>query len=305
MLDVYALNIFLTAAEVENFSEAARRLNLTQPAVSMQIQTLERKLDLSLFHRAGRTLNLTEQGRALMPMARDIVNRAARIEEQIESLKGNLSGLLKIAYSTDTARYILLNLIAEFRHIHPQVQLGFYHQDAEQVLDHLEDGLAQLAIVSGQPRRRQVMGYHLLTDPLLLIVPCHHPWARREFVTPDELTEAEFIFSSRGSELWQDVTAGLSQVGLRINDLEVTLEINEPEMIGLAVEDGLGVGFVTRSMVRRCLDLGRFRAVPLDGLTLQREIFLIQSERYPATCAQKEFWRYVQGAHNGSMRPVL
>ena len=75
MLDVYELNIFLTAAETENFSAAARQLNLTQPAISMQIRTLEKKLNVPLFHRTGRTLSLSEQGKALMPLARDMVNR--------------------------------------------------------------------------------------------------------------------------------------------------------------------------------------------------------------------------------------
>jgi len=87
MLDVYELKVFLTAAETENFSAAARQLNLTQPAVSMQIRALERKLDVTLFHRAGRSLSLSERGRALMPLARDVVNRAIRIEEEIESLR--------------------------------------------------------------------------------------------------------------------------------------------------------------------------------------------------------------------------
>ena len=92
MLDIYELKVFLVAAETENFSQAARQLNLTQPAVSMQIRALERKLDVTLFHRAGRSLALSERGKALLPLARDMINRAIRIEEEIESLKGEVVG---------------------------------------------------------------------------------------------------------------------------------------------------------------------------------------------------------------------
>ncbi len=135
MLDVYELNIFLTAAETENFSKAARQLNLTQPAVSMQIRSLEKKLNVSLFHRTGRSLTLTERGKALMPLARDMINRAIRVEEEIESLKGEVIGHLKLGCSTATGKYILPHLVARFRRCHPKVQISIHNHSRDRVLD--------------------------------------------------------------------------------------------------------------------------------------------------------------------------
>jgi len=89
MLNPYELQVFLAAAEAENFSEAARKLHLTQPAVSQQIQTLEKRLQLELFERDGRRITLTEAGHALVPMARELVNLSAQIEETMAARPGD------------------------------------------------------------------------------------------------------------------------------------------------------------------------------------------------------------------------
>ena len=85
MLNPYELQVFLAAAEAENFSAAARKLHLTQPAVSQQIQVLERRLQLELFQRDGNRITLTEAGQALVPLARQLVTLSARIEEVTSS----------------------------------------------------------------------------------------------------------------------------------------------------------------------------------------------------------------------------
>jgi DNA-binding transcriptional LysR family regulator len=179
MLDIYELQIFLAAAETENFSQAARQLNLTQPAVSMQIQALEKKLDVALFHRVGRTLVLTEQGKALIPLARDMVNRAIRIEEEIESLKGEVTGHLKIGCSTTTGKYFLPHLAARFRRRHPRVQMTIFNYSRDRALNELCDGTVQLAVASVQPSCRDAEYRHFLTDHVILIVPARRGRARR------------------------------------------------------------------------------------------------------------------------------
>ena len=96
MLNPYELQVFLAAAESESFSAAARKLHLTQPAVSQQIQMLEKRLQLELFQRDGKRLTLTDHGRALVPMARELVNRAVHVEESMAARRGLVTGHLTI-----------------------------------------------------------------------------------------------------------------------------------------------------------------------------------------------------------------
>lgn len=301
MLDVYELNVFLVAAQTENFSEAARQLNLTQPAVSMQIKALERKLGVELFHRAGRSLALSEQGRALTPLARDMINRAIRIEEQIESLKGEVVGHLKIACSTTTGKYFLPHLSARFRARHPAVQMTIYNHSRDRVLADLCEGTVQLAVVSSTPACRDAEYRHFFTDNVVLIVPANHPWATRELIAPEELRKANFIMRDTQSGTREEVEEVLRGVGLSIDDLNVVMEIGNSEAISMAVEEGMGAAFVSRTVARRGIELGKIKEVCVEGVSLSRDVYIAYSRRHPATQAQSEFWNFVQEADNEAM----
>ncbi|GAB4437147.1 MAG: selenium metabolism-associated LysR family transcriptional regulator [Anaerolineae bacterium] len=293
MLDVYELKVFLTAAETENFSEAARQLNLTQPAVSMQIRALEKKLDVKLFHRAGRSLTLSERGKALLPLARDVVNRAIRIEEEIESLKGEVVGHLKIGCSTATGKYILPHLAARFRKTHAAVQLSIVNHSREGVLSDLCDGTVQLAVVSSAPSSKDYIFRHFFTDYVVLIVPADHAWANRGKISPLDLRETDFILRDKESGTRDQMELALSEFGLSTDDLNVVMELGNSEAISMAVEEGIGAAFVSRAVARRGIELGKIREVKVTGLSLQREIFIAYSTRHPATRAQSEFWNFV------------
>ncbi len=298
MLDVYELSIFLAAAETENFSAAARQLNLTQPAVSMQIRALEKKLDVSLFHRVGRTLTLSERGKALMPLAREMVNRAIRIEEEIESLKGEVVGHLKIGCSTSTGKYILPHLVARFRRRHPKVQISIFNHSRDRIVTELCDGLVQLGVFSFEPNCKDAGYRHFFTDHVVLIVPACHPWGRRDKVAPEELRGVDFILRDHESGTRQEMEAALQQVGLSMTDLNIVMEIGNSEAISMAVEEGIGVAFVSRAVARRGIELGKIKEVCVAGLALRREVFIAYSHRHPATRAQTEFWDFIQESEN-------
>ncbi len=298
MLDVYELNVFLVAAETENFSEAARQLNLTQPAVSMQIRALERKLDVTLFHRAGRSLALSERGKALLPLARDVVNRAVRIEEEIESLKGEVVGHLKIGCSTTTGKYFLPYLLARFRRQHPAVQITIVNHSRERVVDEMCSGMVQLIVVSAEPTCKDSNFRHFFTDNVVLIVPCSHPWAQRDVIAPEELRGANFILRDQESGTREEVETALREVGLIPDDLNTVMEIGNSEAISMAVEEGIGMAFVSRTVARRAIELGKIKEVRVAGLSLKREVFIAHSTRHPATRAQLEFWNFVQEPEN-------
>jgi len=301
MLDVYELNIFLAAAETENFSEAARHLNLTQPAVSMQIRALERKLDVPLFHRTGRTLCLTERGKALMPLARDMINRVIQIEEEIESLKGEVVGHLRIGCSTTTGKYFLPHLAARFRRRHPKVQLSIYNHGRDIVLDELFEGLVQLAVVSAHPVFKDAEYRLFFVDHVVLIVPISHSWAKRDVVALEELSQVDFILRDRESGTRQEVEVVLKEAGLNVDDLNVVMEIGNSEAISMAVEEGIGAAFVSRTVARRGIELGKIKEVRVAGLSLQRDVFIAYSNRHPATRAQAEFWNFVQEPENETL----
>lgn len=298
MLGVYELTIFLVAAETENFSEAARRLNLTQPAVSMQIRAMEQEFGISLFRRAGRTLALTEQGEALIPMARDLVKRSLQVEEDIEALKGKVVGHLKIGCSTTTGKYYLPMLVARFRQRYHKVHVTIYNDSRVEISAALCDGKIHLAVVSARPLCADAEYHHFFDDYVVLVVGADHPWAERDSITPKELLGANFILRDTQSGTREEVNKALNKVGLTLNDLNLAMEIGNTEAISMAVEEGIGAAFISRTVARRGIKLGRLKEVRVTGLSLHRKIFIAYSRRRPAARAQTEFWNFVQKPEN-------
>ncbi|GAB4542104.1 MAG: selenium metabolism-associated LysR family transcriptional regulator [Anaerolineae bacterium] len=301
MLNVHEMNVFLVAAETQNFSEAARQLHMTQPAVSMQIQALEQRLGVNLFERSGRRIQLSEAGETLMPMARELVGMSLRIEETMKSLGGEVVGHLKIGCSTTAGKYILPQLIARFRREHPRVQVTVYNNSRDQVMDMLCEGMTHISVISSLVSCRDAEFKPFFTDRAVLIVPVDHPWADRGSVSPHELCEVNFIMRDDTAGTRQVMMEGLIEHGIHLDDLNVVMELGSAEAIEMAVEEGIGVSIVSRLVAQRGVDLGRIKVVDVEGLVLERKIYMAYNIRRPATNAQSEFWNFVHQPLNETL----
>src|SRR3990172_1204218 len=122
MVGVRELAVFLAAADQENFSAAARKLHLSQPAISFQIQSLEQQLQVQLFQRVGRRIMLTQAGRDLLPIAHEMIYLSSQIEQMLSERQGLVKGELIIGCSTSPGKYVLPRLLGAFHKRHPEVQ---------------------------------------------------------------------------------------------------------------------------------------------------------------------------------------
>jgi DNA-binding transcriptional LysR family regulator len=293
MLNIHEMNVFLAAAETQNFSEAARQLHMTQPAVSMQVQSLEQRLGVHLFERSGRHIQLSEAGETLLPMARDLVNMSLRIEEAIKSFGGEVVGRLKIGCSTTAGKYILPQLVARFRHMHPRVQVTVHTSGRDQVMAMLCDGVTHISVVSSLIHCRDAEFRPFFTDRVVLIVPAGHPWAARRSIKPQELCGVDFIVRDDTAGTRGVMVEGLMEHGVHLDELNVVMELGNAEAIVMAVEEGIGVSFVSRLVAQRGVDIGRIKIVDVEGLNLERKIYMAYHIRRAATKTQTEFWNFV------------
>ncbi|MDX1615298.1 MAG: LysR family transcriptional regulator [Candidatus Promineifilaceae bacterium] len=300
MLDAHQLNVFLTASETLNFTAAARQLHMTQPSVSQHIQALEQHFQTSLFVRQGRQMVLTDAGEALVPLARRLVDWSVRIDETMESLQGQVYGHLKVGCSTTSGKYVLPFLLTSFMKRHPQVRATCQVAPRRQAVDDLCDGLIHLALASPRDFCSQVEFRKFIADPILLIVPCSHPWAHRRHIEAEELLNADFILREQGSGTFEVAAAGLESVGLSIDQLSPVLTLGNSEAIALAVEEGLGVGFVSRIVVTR-LVADRVAPVRVRGLEMHQDVYIGRNTSLPGTTAQNAFWDFVTDPTN----PIL
>ncbi len=296
MLDTHQLNVFLVAAETLNFTQAAGKLHMSQPSVSQHILALEQHFEQPLFLRAGRTLQLTDAGAALLPLAREMVSRSIQIEELMKSLEGEVHGHLLIGCSTTPGKYVLPPLLARFHRLYPKVTLACHVASQQQTLEGVCEGDAHFALLSRPETACKSIELHeFMDDHILLIAPEAHPWASRGEIEPEELYTADFILREDGSGTRLLVQDALARVGIDMNRLDKLLELGNSEAIAIAVQEGIGLGFVSQVVVER---LVQDRVVPIRvrGLNLRRKIYIARSLRRPPTIAQAVFWQSITNA---------
>ncbi len=293
-ISLESLEVFVVAAEEENFTRAARRLHLSQPAVSQHIQALERHFGVNLFDRNGRRVRLSAAGEVLLPLARDLVQRFRRFEEVATGLSGQVVGHLWIGCSTTSGKYVLPRLLAQFQSRYPLVRSTVQVGLRPQVIEWLISGDVHVAISSEFIHRNNIYCREFVQDDIVLVVPADHPWARREGVHPRELLGEKFVLREPSSGTYRVLMRGLQQVGIDIEMLDCVMTLGNSEAIVMAVEEGIGLGFVPRAAAGRCAAGSRLRIVPVEGLVLKQQLYIAYNTALPQPPLLKAFWQFVE-----------
>jgi DNA-binding transcriptional LysR family regulator len=305
MLNLKEIRVFLAAAETENFSEAARRLSMTQPAVSQQVRSLEKHLDIELFERFGRHVALTDAGRALIPLARELFDRANRIEAAMGSLHGDVVGLLTIGCSTAAGKYVLTRVLAGFRERHPRVDVVCHVTNRPSALDLLRTGEAQIGVASLREPGNGIEYRPFLDDRIILITPPQHPWAMRGTpISVPDLRRERFLLREEGSGTLEAVRDALAVHDLTLDHLEVHMVLGSSEAIRMAVAQGVGAGFVSALVAAEAVALGSVAIVEIEDFDLSRTLYLMRSTSRPPTQPQAHFWEYALGPETDAVRSL-
>jgi DNA-binding transcriptional LysR family regulator len=294
MLNLSEMQVFTVAAETENFSEAARRLQISQPAVSQHIRSLENYLEVDLFLRSGRGVALTDAGEILLPLARELLDLSRRIEEMMRSLDGQVAGHLVIGCTTTAGKYMLPLAAAVFSQHHPNVQVTIEMCNCASIVNPLLAREVHLGISSTKIVHRDMECQPFFTDHVVLVVPADHPFAHRSCVPPAELLDQSFILQEEGSSTCRIVQEGLAGQGLSLDQLQVVMVVGNAEAIEMAVEHGLGIAFISRLAARHGLELGRLVEVPVERLHLERLLYVVRNSRCVKMPAEIRFWDFVR-----------
>ncbi|OQA42810.1 MAG: HTH-type transcriptional activator CmpR [Chloroflexi bacterium ADurb.Bin325] len=305
MINLQELNVFIEAALAQNFSVAARRLYLSQPAVSLRISNLEKQFGLELFRRNGRSIQLSAAGQVLLPLAQEAMRHVKQIEETMGSLKGVLIGELAIACSTTIGKYVLPRLVAGFRRRHPEVRVTVNTMSRRAAIDWLQAGRAAMAVVSARLDHVAELEYQdFLEDEIILIAPADHPWADGRTVAPSDLLNVPFILREPTASSYEVLLEGLNQHGLDIGRLRVALTLTNAEAIEMSVEAGIGVAFISRMAAERGLALGRIVRVPVAEMSLARRIYMVRNTRHTITPLGQAFWSFVLAEEHEELRQL-
>jgi DNA-binding transcriptional LysR family regulator len=301
-MDTRQLAAFCAVVERRSFSQAAEQLGVTQPAVSLQIRSLEKRLGLQLLDRSGRRVEPTEAGQRLYRSAQRLLAQEQQLLAELGGeAEGELTGKLEIGASTGPGGTVIPIVLCEFQERHPDVQVALTVADTQHIVEQVVRRELELGVVGAARRHRGVTFEPFFHDEVVLAVPRGHRFADRT-VTLEELKEEPVVLMQEGAGVRQVIDDELREAGVRLRDLDVRLELGLQESSRSAVVAGFGITFISRSAIEADLAAGTVAIGRVEGLEPSREIALVRSTgRAETRVAQAfvEFARTRLNVHRG------
>ncbi len=287
------LQVFHTVAKLLSFTKAAEALHMTQPAVTFQVRQLEEQFNTRLFDRTHNRISLTRAGEVVQERAAKIFDLYAEMENAVRELTGEVSGSLIIGASTTIAEYMLPALLGDFKRHHPDIKLYLQVANTETIVSMVENNDLDLGVVEAPVGNKNLLVEVCRSDGLVAIVPPDHPLAAREKVTIKELMGYPYICREEGSGTRDVILDYLASNGMSSEDLDVIMELGNPEAIKGAVEAGMGISIISAATIVKELRLGTLVSIPLDP-PLERAFSFVRQKQKFRQRAMEELLAFAQ-----------
>ena len=286
-MDTRQLAAFCAVVEKKSFSQAAERLGVTQPAVSLQIRALEKRLGVQLVDRSGRRVEPTEAGQRLYRNAqRVLAAEEVLLDELTEDER--VAGRFELGASTGPGGSVVPILLGELARTYPDLSVALTVADTHRIIELVADRAIELGVVGFARRHRSVVFEPLFSDQVVLACPPGHRFAGQT-ITLDELREETLILMQEGAGVREAIEDELRTAGVRPRDFGARLELGLQESVRTAVEAGVGVTFISRSAIEAALAAGTLTEAHVEGLEPSREIFLARAAGRTLTRAAEAF----------------
>jgi len=293
-MDTKQLAAFCAVVERRSFSQAADQLGVTQPAVSLQIRSLEQRLGQQLLDRSGRRVEPTEAGMRLYRGAQRLLAMEEQLLQELgDDPEGELTGRLEIGGSTGPGGSVLPVVLAEFQRLNPQVHVTLSVSDSHTIVEQVARRELELGVVGVSGRHRGVTFEPFYRDEVVLAVPAGHERAGKT-LSLAELKQEPLVLMQEGAGVRQMIDDELRELGVRLRDLNVRLELGLQESARAAVLGGFGATFISRIAIEGDLAAGTLALARVEGLEPAREIQLARATGRAETRAAQAFVAYAR-----------
>lgn len=246
-MEIRQLESFREVVREGSFTGAAKKLHMTQPAVSLHIKALEEELGARLLHRDARGVRLTRAGTALLESVDSALASLQEAVRRIDEIKAPERGTVVLACGDTVALYLLPPVLTQFRRQHPQAEVNIRNHRSKRILELLMNREADLGIVTRPPWMDPALWSRtLMEDPLLLAVPRRHALAKARRVSLASLAGEAAVLLAKPSETRSLIDRGLRTAGV---ELTVVMESSNFEVVKAYVANGLGLTILPRLAV--------------------------------------------------------
>lgn len=283
------MKVFKTVAEHLNFTQAARELHLSQPAVSMQVKQLEDSVGLPLFEHTGKKIQLTEAGREIYQYARTLFQTFGEMEEVISAMKGLGTGHLNIAVAS-TVNYFAPRLLAAFHRGYPGIDLRLDVANRERLMGLLKNNEIDIVLMGLPPEDIDLEYEPFMENPLVVIAPPGHPLQHERKIPADRLSEEVFLMREAGSGTRLAMERFFTEQSITIS---TGMQMTRNEAIKQAVRAGMGLGVVSAHTIELELETGRLVVLDVEGFPLRRHWYMVYRKGKRLSPAARAFHDFV------------
>ncbi len=287
-LNFHQLRIFYMVARHGSFSRAADALEISQPAVSIQVQELEKSLGMTLLHRRARQLHLTDVGETVYGYAHRIFSLSREMEEAIRDTQGLKTGHLTLGASTTPGEYILPVAIGRFRRQFPGVQVELKISNTRSIVGQILGRELDLGMIGSRPDdpddSLELSTY--VMDEIVLVTGSANPLAKVRRPRLSDVIEEGLVVREKGSATRETAEEVLSQRGVRP---KIAIELGSNQAVKLAAEAGLGVGVISRFGVGAEVKAGLLKVLDVEDWSCTRPLTLVYLKERRLSPAQQAF----------------
>ena len=282
------LKVFHTVARLLSFTKAAEELHMTQPAVTFQVRQLEEYFNTRLFDRTHNKVNLTPAGERVSEFAERIFDLYSEMESSVRDLTGEISGALTIGASTTIAEYMLPALLGEFKYSYPDINLRLKVSNSEGIVSMVEHNVIDLGFVESPVSNKNLIVEVCHDDQLVVVAaPDHELVKRGGKVKASDIVKYPFVSREEGSGTRDVIMQYLTDAKVSLGDMNICLELGSPEAIKGAVEAGMGITIISRSIIGKELKLNTLAELQLDPPLSRPFSFVRQRQKFRVTVMEK------------------
>jgi DNA-binding transcriptional LysR family regulator len=298
-INLFGLRIFVMVAEKKSFSEAARSLYLTQPAVTHQVKNLESYFATPLFKRESNTVLLTPAGKILYKYAKRFSKLDDQLMEEIENYTGRLTGDLIIGACTMVGEHLIPHLVKDFYEAHPEVNFSVEIGNCPSVIDKLLKGTIDVGLIGDKATHRDLVSEELLEHTLFLVFSPGYWDIDGGTVTLKDLTEMKLLLREEGVGTRVQFEEIVSQNGMNLRNFQIITVSGSNEVIKMMVKHGVGVSFLPRKAIERELEMGDLKVLQLQEGGLKHKFYLVHRKQKIISLKTKNFLEFVRGQVGG------
>ena len=275
--------VFKAVAETKNITLSSKKLHMSQPSISLQIQNLENQYGARFFDRTNKGVTLTKEGEIFYAHVRSVLDILSNAKEQICAAKDQRR-LIYLGATLTIGEYILPNILAFLYKTHPGVDFKVKIANTESITQDVLEKKIHIGLIEGPaPRHKDLKVENFWEDELVVVIPDFHPWASRDSISLAELPLERLVTREDGSGTRKVMEMALKERGLDLDQLNITMELGSTQAIKQVVSAGLGITIISSLTVRRECDQKTFKSLKIQDAPVYRPLSILTNAQTTQT----------------------